>query len=289
MTDLKNTASMYSNELFMKITDEEFENIRKLVYEQFGINLTEQKRGLVVGRLQKLLRSKGFTSFSDYYSYLKSDPKSQRIDELINRISTNYTYFFREKAHFDFMIQTVLPELSDKFKKNNNRDIRIWSAGCSSGEEPYSLVMMLLEYFGNEYGLWDAGVLATDVSNEVLKTAVTGIYTDEQVNLLPKVMANKYFTKHTPGFWKVAERVKKEVTFRTFNLMTSRFPFKKPFHAIFCRNVMIYFDAPTRMGLVKRFFDFTAQGGYLFIGHSESLGRHDSPYRYIMPAVYKKD
>ena len=289
MTEQRHNASNYSSDLFMRITDEEFDNIRKLVYEQFGINLTEQKRGLVVGRLQKLLRNKGFSSFSDYYAHLKADPTSRSIDELINRISTNYTYFFREKAHFDFMVQTVLPELSDNLKNNNNKDIRIWSAGCSSGEEPFSLVMMLMEYYGNEYGLWDAGVLATDVSNEVLKTAVSGVYTDEQVGLLPKALVQKYFSRHTTGFWKVTERVKREVTFRTFNLMTSRFPFKKPFHAIFCRNVMIYFDTPTRMALVKRFYDFTSPGGYLFIGHSESLGRHDSPYRYIMPAVYKKD
>ena len=275
-------------ELFMRISDQEFQNIRTLVYDRFGINLTEQKRGLVVGRLQRLLQAQGFKTFGDYYNYLTADKTGQALVDLINRISTNYTYFYRENAHFDFFTQNVLPWVVEAQRKRNEKDVRVWSAGCSTGQEPYGLVMMMMEFFGRDYGFWDAGVLATDISANALKQALTGIYPDDQVSMLPKHLASKYFTRAGEGRLSVIPRVKQEVTFRIFNLMNKNFPFKKPFHAIFCRNVMIYFDAPTRADLVKRFYEFTAPGGYLFIGHSESLGRSDALYKYVMPAVYRK-
>jgi len=273
----------------MSISDKEFGLIRTLVYEKFGINLTEEKRSLVVGRLQKLVRNLGFQSFKQYYDYLLVDGTGQALDLLVNRISTNYTYFHRESDHFDYFHSTALPEAVKDVKGENSRDLRIWCAGCSSGEEPYMLVMQMLEYFGKEYGMWDAGVLATDISGKALDTAKAGVYSGEGVSRVPSDLKRRYFTKNGNGKIGVSEKVKREVTFRRFNLMNEQFPFKKPFHIIFCRNVMIYFDQPTRNALVMRFHNNTVPGGYLFIGHSETLGRTQTLYDYVMPAVYRKN
>ncbi|MBU0484937.1 MAG: protein-glutamate O-methyltransferase CheR [Proteobacteria bacterium] len=276
------------NCLSATITDREFNLIRTLVYDRFGINLTEQKRSLVVGRLQKLLRDTGFKNFQDYYNHVISDPSDQALVSLINRISTNYTYFNREKAHFDLMQQKTLPEISAKLKALGRRDLRIWSAGCSSGEEAYMLAILICEFFGNEYGFWDGGLLATDISEWVLSKAREGVYEAEQIKKIPKYLTGKYFTKKNDGRWQANERLKKEVTFRKFNLMNKTFPFKKPFQIIFCRNVMIYFDEITRTELVRRFYEAMEPDGYFFIGHSETLGRQQNLFRYLMPAVYQR-
>jgi chemotaxis protein methyltransferase CheR len=272
----------------MPITDREFESLRALIYERFGINLTDQKRSLLVGRLQKLLRKNRFQTFKSYYDYLLKDSTEQALSHLINHISTNFTYFNREKDHFDYFFKSVLPAVVDRLKKENRRELRIWCAGCSSGEEPYMLLMLMAEFFGKEYGLWNAGILATDISEKALTTARAGVYPEERVNLVPENLKRKYFQKIGNGQWAVNEQLKEETTFRRFNLMNKEFPFKKPFQIIFCRNVMIYFDQPTRDALVKRFHQVTEPGGYLFIGHSETLGRTQGLYHYLMPATYQK-
>lgn len=272
----------------MSISDEEFEQLRRLIKSRFGINLTDQKKSLVVGRLQKLLRTTGFASFGAYYEHLANDRNESALSELINRISTNHTYFNREKAHFDYFQQTALPAVVETLKRHNSRDLRIWCAGCSSGEEAYTLQMLMQEYFAGDYPRWDAGILATDISERVLAIARDGIYPQERVMQLPETLQRKYFRRLADGSSQVVESVRKEVTFRRFNLMNERFPFKKAFHIIFCRNVMIYFDQPTRETLVSKFHQLTVPGGYLFIGHSETLGRNHSLYRYLMPAVFQK-
>ena len=273
----------------ISISDQEFNLIRSVVYEKFGINLNDQKRSLVVGRLQKLLRSHNFLTFKQYYDYLVADNTGQALNELINRISTNYTFFFRESAHFDFFRAKALPEIVAIMKRDNCRDLRIWCAASSSGEEPYGLAMVMLEYFGKEYGMWDAGILATDISTRALNMAASGVYAAEKLGHVPSALRQRYFVNRENGMQEVAESVKKEVTFRRFNLMNERFPFKRPFHIIFCRNVMIYFDQPTRDALVRKFYDHTVPGGYFFIGHSESIRRGEVPYEYVMPSVYRKN
>ncbi len=272
----------------MAIGDEEFEQLRRLIKSRFGINLTDQKRSLVVGRLQKLLRSSGFSSFQAYYEHIVNDKSERGLSELINRISTNHTYFNREKAHFDYFLETALPAVADTLRRQNSRDLRIWCAGSSSGEEPYTLQMLMMEYFGSQYSQWDAGLLATDISERVLTTARAGIYPQERVAQLPEHLQRKYFRRLPSGDCQVVDAVRNEITYRRFNLMNERFPFKKPFHIIFCRNVMIYFDQPTREQLVNKFHQLTVPGGYLFIGHSETLGRSHAHYRYVMPAVFQK-
>jgi chemotaxis protein methyltransferase CheR len=271
----------------MQLTDEEFNLIRALVYERFGINLTEAKRSLVVGRLQKTLRQLGFVSFMQFYEYLIQDKSGAALDALINQISTNHTFFYREGAHFVYFRETVLPEMKARLLREQRRDFRVWCAGCSSGEEAYTIVIELMEYFRGEYSLWDAGVLATDISTKALNKAAAGIYPHENVRNTP-AYARQYFRKKQDDLWEVSAAIKKEVTFRRFNFMNKTFPFKKLFHVIFCRNVMIYFDQATRAGLIERFHACLEPGGYFFIGHSESLGREQGLFEYIMPAVYRK-
>ncbi|MHC4944875.1 MAG: CheR family methyltransferase [Planctomycetota bacterium] len=270
------------------ISDGEFDMIRSLVYERLGINLTDKKRALVVGRLQKIVREKECKGFGEYYEYLLRDTTGQAISELADRISTNHTFFYRESSHFDFFLQWALPEVTTRMRERNNRDLRIWSAGCSTGEEPYTLVMLLMEHLGHEYPKWSAGVLATDVSERALSIAKRGIYAPENVEKMPAGWRQKYFRKLRDGNYAVASHVKKEVVFRRFNLINEVFPFKKPFHIVFCRNVMIYFDAPTREALVKRFHQASEAGAYLFVGHAESLRSHGSCYQYVKPAVYRR-
>ena len=278
-------GSVYAPQL-MAISDDEFRQIRELVYQRFGINLTEQKRSLVVGRLQKYLRQKGFTSFTQFLDLLKSDRTGQALDTLVNRISTNHTFFFREKEHFNFLIKQALPEVVPTVR--NEKDLRIWCAACSSGEEAYVLGMLMLDYFGSEYGQWKAGILATDISAKVLDIARKGVYPKDRVAEVPPTMKNRYLRKIDGDNYMVSDQLKKEVVFRRFNLMNTVMPFKKQFQIIFCRNVMIYFDTPTRDALARRFFDVMSPGGYLFIGHSETLRRDICPFDYVQPAVYRK-
>ena len=271
------------------LSDREYKLISDLVYRTVGIHLDEHKKALIVGRLQKFLREKEFSNFSQYYDYVNSDPTGQALKTLVTNISTNYTFFFRENDHFTFFLKNVLPQITEMLKKYKSRDLRIWCAGCSSGEEPYTLAILLLEYFGSEIKLWETGVLATDISEKALEKANNGIYSDENISGIPLPLRNKYFSRHDEKNWIVENQVKKLVLFRRFNLMRESFPFKKKFHVIFCRNVMIYFDKPTQNELVRRFYSNTELGGYLFIGHSETIPRGDCSYAYIKPAVYRRN
>ena len=282
------TSTVMSSVKMMNITDDEFDTIRAIVYQKFGINLTDEKRGLVVGRLQKMVKDLGLNSFSEYCTYVNSDKTGNALDQLVNKISTNHTFFYREKDHFDLFTKKVFPETLDRLNEENRRDIKVWCAASSTGEEAYTLAMLMMEYLGNSYGLWDAGVLATDISAKALDIAKNGTYLTEQIERLPVTMRHGYFNLTEPGQCQVKDKLRKEVTFRRFNLMNQTFPFKQSFDIIFCRNVMIYFDQETRNKLIEKLYQFTNPGGYLFIGHSETLGR-TSPYEYIMPAVYRRE
>lgn len=272
----------------MPISDSEFDAMRQLIYKKFGINLSDQKRSLLVGRLQKLLRGSGFASFQEYYAHLTSGGGDGALSDLVDRISTNHTFFNRENDHFEYFLTTALPSVVDRLRAAGRRDLRIWCAGCSTGEEAYMLQMLMRECLGNDYPNWDAGLLATDISDRVLGIARQGTYPADRMAALPEKLKAKYFRTVGNGQWQVAEALQKDATFRRFNLMNAVFPFKKPFQIIFCRNVMIYFDQQTRENLVKKFHQLTEPGGYLFIGHSETLGRSQSLYRYLQPAAYQK-
>lgn len=273
----------------MMISDEEFELLRRLIYQRFGINLTDQKRSLLVGRLQKLLRSAGYDGFRSYYEDLLADKTETKLGELVDRISTNHTYFNRERNHFEYFARTALPAVVKRLRQSGEKDLRVWCAGCSSGEEAYMLLMLMHEYFGSEYPQWNCGLLATDISSRVLDIAGKGVYPEDRIQALPQALRNKYLQPTPEGQFAFSDALRKEAVFRRFNLMNEKFPFKKPFHIIFCRNVMIYFDAPTRLTLVKKFHQFLNPGGYFFIGHSETLGRQQNLFNYLVPAVYQKE
>lgn len=267
------------------ITDKEFNQLAAYIKEQYGIFLKKEKKQLVIGRLHNVLQEGGFSNFSDYYEYLISEKSGTAVDVLINRITTNHTYFMREPNHFYFFRDEVLPFLKEHVR---DRDLRIWCAGCSSGEEAYTLAMITDEFFTEKKMSWDTKILATDISDKVLKAARTGVYRKENMTHLPPLWVMKYFTKQSPELYEINEKIKKEVIYRRFNLMEQLFPFKKKFHVIFCRNVMIYFDQKTKVELTKKFYDMLEYGGYLFIGHSESLFGSKTGFKYIMPAVYRK-
>lgn len=272
----------------LRLNDEEFNLISSLVYSKFGIKLGEQKRALIVGRLQKVLHSGGFLNFKDYYNHVVSEPSGKALLTLVDKISTNHTFFFRENEHFDFLAENILPSIIRENKNRLKPVVRIWCAGCSSGEEPYTVAMVLSEFFKSNISDIDIGILATDISVSALEKAEAGIYPDERMELVPPAYRQKYFKSLKDGNWEIKPDLKKMVLFRRLNLMRPDFPFKGLFHLIFCRNVMIYFDKDTQRDLIGRFYRYTEPNGYLFIGHSETLDRTTGLYKYIMPSIYQK-
>lgn len=269
----------------IEITDKEFNQLVGFIKDNYGINIKEEKRTLLTGRLSNTLIQGGYKSFTDFYNTLISNKSSDAVLQLVNKITTNHTFFMRESDHFDFFKNTVLPYLE---KTVINKDLRIWCAACSTGEESYTLAMILDEYFGKNTLYWDSKVLATDISEKVLGEAIKGIYTSDRISVLPKNWQTNYFNKIDNMNSVVVDRIKKEVLYRKFNLIETHFPFKKKFHVIFCRNVMIYFDNETKVNLINKFYDNMETGGYLFIGHSEAIARSESEFKFVMPAVYRK-
>jgi chemotaxis protein methyltransferase CheR len=270
----------------LTITKKEFRQLADYIKANYGINLKEEKQSLVTGRFQNVLIQNSFNNFSEYFDYIVSDKTGDAVITLIDKITTNHTFFMREADHFFYFRDKVLPYLKSTVK---DKDLRIWSAGCSTGEEPYTLAMIIDEFFGKEKMWWDTKILATDISSKVLDTAIKGIYSNEEIAVLPSNWKLNYFRKLDDENSALADKLRNEVIYRKFNLMDEIFPFKRKFHVIFCRNVMIYFDAQTKQELVNKFYDLTEYGGYLFIGHSESLNREETKYKYIMPAVYRKE
>lgn len=266
------------------IEDNEFNALVKCIKVNYGITL-DKKKALIEGRLGNMIFEKGFKNYGDYLNYVFSDKSGLEMSMLVDRLTTNHTYFMREAAHFDYFRDKVLPYLISEIR---DRDLRVWSAGCSSGEEPYSLAMIISDFLGHEKASWDTKVLATDISTRALEKAQEGTYQAEDIESVPSAWKRSYFGKPENGRCMISESIKKSVIFRNFNLMNKQFPFRKKFHVIFCRNVMIYFDQQTKNELVNRFYENTEPGGYIFIGLTESINRETTEFEYIMPAVYRK-
>ena len=270
------------------ISDGEFNTIRDISYRHFGIRFSDVKKSLIESRIHALLLRHNFSSYAEYLSYLQNDQEGAALPEFIARMTTNHSYFYRENDHLNFLVGQALPPIIKTLEKRKNYDLRIWSAGCATGEEPYMLVMMLMDLLGHDYQRWNAGVLATDISEKALGIAKEGLYPEGKISLVPENLKRKYFSKKSDGQWAVSDKVREQVVFRNLNLMTDFSVFKNRFHIIFSRNVMIYFDTKSREFLVNKFFERTVEGGYLFVGLSESLRGEASPYRYIQPGVYQK-
>ena len=269
-------------------TDVAFDALRDLVYKKFGIIISDQKRSLVVNRLLKKMHAHGCETFEQYYKMIVKDKTDSSLIELANQMTTNHTFFFREPVHFDFFKSDILPWMVKKHETQNDNDLRIWCAAAGSGEEPYSIMITLLEYFGADHKNWHCGLLATDISEKALATATSGGYVDGRLHNVPPEILDKYFNK-VPDGYEVIDQLKKEVIFRKFNQMNKTLPFKKKFDCIWCRNVMIYFDTSTKHELVNRMYDAMVSGGYLLIGHSETLDRNQTKWQYVKPGVYRKE
>lgn len=274
-----------SRQKIINIQDKDLDKMIIFIKHNYGINLTK-KKNLVKGRMNNYLIQHGFTNFNKYVRHIIKNKNVNLINDLVNKLTTNHTYFMREVEHFDYFNENILPYL---YKTTKGKDLRIWSAGCSTGEEPYTLAMIIEDYFRGEKEHWDKKILATDISARVLDIAQKGIYSKEKTLVLPDKWKNQYFREINNQEVAIEDTLKKQVIFRRLNLMNEVFPLKRKFQVIFCRNVMIYFDIETRKNLAKKFYEYTEKGGYLFIGQSESLNFKDIPYKYIMPAVYRKE
>ncbi len=270
-----------------QITKEDYDFICRVVYEQSRIHLGPDKQGLVTSRLAKRLRQLELGSYHDYCKLLASPQGPEELRFLIDRISTNHTHFFREIKHFDFLGEKILP---DRRKANPRDTFRVWSAACSSGEEPYSIAIYLAEKLAPAAsGHWQ--IDASDISTRVLDRARSGIYDSERLNDVGPDWLRRHFQKGVrqwEGQFRVKEELRQRIAFHHLNLLQPGYPFTKPFHVIFCRNVMIYFDRPTQTDLVARLSAALAPGGYLMVGHSESLSGVKHSLRLVQPAIYMK-
>ncbi|MEW6739364.1 MAG: CheR family methyltransferase [Nitrospirota bacterium] len=258
---------------------------QNLIYTTAGIRLSSQKKGLLSSRFLKRLKKLGIDSLHEYYRKVKDD--NDELVEMLNCISTNTTHFFRESHHFEYLKNKVIPELLRI--KSSEKTIRIWSAGCSTGEEPYSIAITLREALGDMRG-WDIKVLATDISTKVLDAAQRGIYEYEAVSDMPEGVVRRYFLKgagENIGKVKVRDFLKDMIRFRRLNLKDGAYPFKRKFDVIFCRNVMIYFDESMKQHVLSMFHRHLSDSGHLFLGHSETM-LGSNGFKPVFITVYKK-
>lgn len=267
------------------ITDAEAMRISVHMKQRYGIELG-QKKVIINGRLENYIKKRGWKNFNELMDAVEGDKTGHEEQMLVNFLTTNHTYFMREFEHFDFFKSQVLPWL--KMRESKSKDLHIWCGAASTGEEPYMIAMVLADFFGLERDQWDTRVLATDISTKALQQAAEGIYAAEQLDALPDQWKRHFFKSiHGGRDFQVKNELKKEVIFRQFNLMDP-LPFRKKLHTVFLRNVMIYFDDDTKRELIQRIYDVLVPGGYLFIGTTETLDRHSTPFQIIQPSIFRK-
>ncbi|MDP9050153.1 MAG: protein-glutamate O-methyltransferase [Acidobacteriota bacterium] len=261
----------------------EFEKISQLAYEHFGLDLRGGKQGLVAARLGKKLRELGLKSFQQYYDYVQADRSGVALAGMVDQLTTNHTSFFREPRHFDFLRKIVFPTLRARSR------IHIWSAPCSSGEEPYSIAMSLLEESPREVAA-KVRIRATDISTRVLQKARLGVYQEDRLQDIPAPLLQRYMFREQGdalNSFRFKSEIRAMIDFEHLNLMQA-LPQGYSCSAIFCRNMMIYFDKPAQQGLVQRLSERLEPGGYFFIGHAESLNGISHGLDYVCPATYRK-
>lgn len=265
----------------MAITEKDFQRLVQFVKGKYGIDLT-QKKQLVTSRLSSTVKNMGYQNFTQYVDYLLSKGSGDDINHLLSRLTTNYTYFMREVESFDYFTSRILPDIVRRHERD--RCLSIWSAACSSGEEPYNVSMYIMDYLGSSASLWDTRLLASDISLDALAKAKRGVY--ELPDTMPQNWKRNYFKPAGGNNYEVAPKIKNNVIFKQFNLMDP-IHFKRKFDVIFCRNVMIYFDQPTKVALARRMFDATVPGGYLIISKAENLPP-DTPYTRVAASIFQK-
>jgi chemotaxis protein methyltransferase CheR len=268
-----------------RLLDRDFQKIAELVREHAGIVLGERKRELVYGRLSRRLRELGFTDFSDYCAYLESPEGESERGMMVNAITTNLTGFFREAHHFEFLAKEVLASMAGP-RPATGRRLRIWSAGCSSGEEPYSIAMTVREALGDD-ARWDAKILATDIDTQMVATAKAGHYPASRTESIPPALRRKFACPLDDDSIEMSAVLKSMIVFKPLNLFDP-WPMQGPFDAIFCRNVIIYFDTDAKRTLFDRFAEILKPGGWMFIGHSESLFRLSDRFRHVGRTIYRR-
>lgn len=272
-----------------KITDAEFQKLREFIHSHTGISLSDHKRALVYARLARRLRHHRLDSFAEYYELLtERDSDGQELVEMINCITTNKTDFFREPHHFKFLAEKAFPEMRARGMTGGRR-IRLWSAGASTGEEPYTLAITVRESFPAVES-WDIKILATDIDTRVLAHAERGEYSTEQTERIPATLLQRYFYQGEgphAGQVQAKPSLKELIRFRRLNLMDEPWPMKGQFDVILCRNVIIYFDRTTQRRLIERFTEMLRPEGYLMLGHSESLIDGGGKLRHMSQSVYQ--
>ncbi|KAB0669399.1 protein-glutamate O-methyltransferase [Oryzomonas sagensis] len=272
------------------LKDREFNRFSGFIYDEVGIKMPAAKKTMLEARLQKRLKALGMRTFEEYAEHVFSGAeKSSELIHLIDVVTTNKTDFFREPAHFDYLVKSALPALVEAREAGYRSPLKIWSAGCSSGEEPYTLTMVLSEFMANNPG-FRVSILATDISTAVLEKAKNAIYTEDRVDPIPLQMKKKYLLRSrdkSKGLVRVAPHLRSLVQFRRLNFMED-FGMREQMEIIFCRNVIIYFDKPTQERLLNKFCRQLVPGGYLFLGHSETLSGLNVPLTPVASTVYRK-
>ncbi|MEM8567621.1 MAG: protein-glutamate O-methyltransferase [Bacteroidota bacterium] len=271
----------------IELTQDDFGRFSAYVYQQCGINLTAPKRILLEGRLQKRLAFLNMRSFKEYYKHVTSPAGKDELVHMLDSVSTNKTDFFREPGHFDFIRNVILPEFRST---KSNKPLRVWSSACSSGEEPYTTAMVLQDQI-EKGGLFGYEILATDISTKVLKQAINAVYLENRIVDVPQHFRKKYLLKSKdPGktLVRIVPELRKKITYKRMNLMDADYKLDTMQDIIFCRNVLIYFDKETQKNVARKLIQYLRPGGYLLIGHSESLFEMDLPLKQIMPATFQK-
>lgn len=270
----------------ISLSDTEFEKLRDLVFKISGINLASSKKELVVSRFTKRVRTLKLKSFTEYYDLLVSPSGFSEVQNFINSITTNKTDFFRESHHFDFILSTFIPQVVSSGK----RIVRVWSAACSTGEEPYTIAMVMAKHLVEPHNI-PVKIIATDIDTNVLRTAVKGVYESGVLNTVPEEYLKKYFLRgkgESIGLFKIKDEIKKMVTFKQLNFVASDYPINSTFDIIFCRNVIIYFSPETKKMVINRLFRYLNDGGYIMMGHSETLFNMIDGLVYLKNTVYQK-
>jgi len=267
------------------LQDSDFRKITKLVMDTAGIVLSEKKRAFIHGRLGRRLRILGLADFTEYCSLLESPDGETERHNLINAVTTNHTNFFREPHHFDYLTKTILPTLAESQGTGPGR-LRIWSAGCSTGEEPYTIAMTLR---GHQPSLsrWDVKILATDLDTNVVAHAAAGVYDADRLESIPPALRKRFMTARPEGRAVMNDELRSSIMFAPLNLLES-WPMKGPFDVIFCRNVVIYFDKPTQRRLFDRYADMLKPDGWLYVGHSESLLNVTDRFDLVGRTIYRR-
>ncbi len=266
------------------MTEVEFNRLVEFLESRYGINLAS-KKVIVQGRLDNYIARQGYASYGEYLNAVERDKSGHELQNMLNILTTNHTYFWREPDHFVFLRDVILPWIVKK--EQNTHDIRIWSGASSSGEEPYTIAMVIKDFLGLNYGKWDSTLLATDLSSEVLRYAMNGVYLKEKIEVLPEVWQRSNFKRVDEFNYRVSDDIRKNVMFRQFNLMDD-FPFKKRMHCVFLRNVMIYFSAETKRNLVNKIYNILEPGGYLIIGNTENIDKDATQLEYVRPSIFRK-